>query len=226
MIRLLSTITLLFAMGCAGNGQRTAEGPSHPPMTESGPRRVVLGPGDDIEVKFYYTPELNVRQQVRPDGRISLSLIGEADVMGFTPGNLRDELLELYDPHLRDPDITVIVHGLVNQRVFVGGAVVTAGMIEMPGELTVLEAIAQSGGFDYETGDPEHIIVIRREYSQWYGYEVDLSGTIVGEPGTPVFLQPRDVVWVSHTPISDVNLFIEQHINRIIPRIFYRYNLN
>ncbi len=54
---------------------------------------VVLAPGDEVEVKFYYTPELDVRQVVRPDGNLSLLLIGEIKAEGKTPGLLTDELV-------------------------------------------------------------------------------------------------------------------------------------
>ena len=47
---------------------------------------VVLGPGDALEVKFFFTPELVVSQVVRPDGKIALQLVGEVMVQGRTPG--------------------------------------------------------------------------------------------------------------------------------------------
>ena len=58
------------------------------------PPQVNLQPGDEVEVKFYYTPELDITQMVRPDGNIALQLIGEVVVQGKTPGELREELLD------------------------------------------------------------------------------------------------------------------------------------
>ena len=56
---------------------------------------VALMPGDAIEVKFFNTPDLNESQTVRPDGKIALQLIGEIEVKGKSPVELRDDLLEL-----------------------------------------------------------------------------------------------------------------------------------
>jgi len=60
---------------------------SYPTASETNvvsPPRVALAPGDTVEIKFYYTPELNVTQTVRPDGKIALQLIGEVEVEGRT----------------------------------------------------------------------------------------------------------------------------------------------
>ena len=103
------------------------------------PSPVTLAPGDVIEIKFFYTPELNEIQTVRPDGKLALQLVGEVEVQGKTPAELREELLRLYASQLKDPEIAVMSRLLQNRRVFVGGQVNAPGVIPMPGELTLLE---------------------------------------------------------------------------------------
>jgi polysaccharide export outer membrane protein len=183
---------------------------------ERGPH-LALEPGDIVEVKFYYTPELDVTQMVRPDGKIALQLIGEIDVQGKSPAQVQDEVLRLYEPHLKAPEITVVVRSFYNRRVFVGGAVLTPGTIQIPAKTTVLEAIMQAGGFDMLEARVRNVIVIRHKNGERYVYKVDLGDAIKGKETRPFFLEPEDIIYVPRTKIVEINQWIDQHINKIIP---------
>jgi protein involved in polysaccharide export with SLBB domain len=183
-----------------------------------------MGPGDALEVKFFFTPELDVSQVVRPDGKISLQLIGEVTAQGKTPGQLKDELLQLYAQHLKDPQILVLVRSLYDRRVFVGGQVFNPGVVEMPAEMTVTEAIMQAGGFDMRQAEVESVLVIRHEGHRWKGYKVNLRPTIEGTGTECFFLQPKDIVHVPRTEIAKTGQWVEQHINRLIPRVPFYFN--
>jgi len=180
---------------------------------------VVLKSGDEIEVKFYYTPELDITQTVRPDGKISLQLIGEIDVRGKSPSGLRKELLKLYMPHLKKPEIAVIVRFMVSRRVYVGGQVITPGVIDMPAEIDVLEAIMESGGFILPEAEFKNVIVIRHLDGQRYAYSVDLGDALKGKGSQPFYLQPQDIVYVPRTKITRAGQWVDQHINKILPEI-------
>jgi len=183
---------------------------------------VALRSGDEIELKFYYTPELDITQTVRPDGKISLQLIGEIDVLGKGPSELREELLKLYIPHLKKPEIAVIVRSLLNRRVYVGGQVTTPGVIEMLGEIDVLEAIMEAGGFLLPEAEFRNVIVIRHKEGQRYAYSVNLEDSLKGKGSQPFYLQPRDIVYVPRTKITKVGQWVDQHINKLMPDIgFY-----
>ena len=186
--------------------------------------QVNLEPGDEVEVIFYYTPELNITQMVRPDGKIALQLIGEVDVHGKTPGELRKELLGLYAPHLKNPEVAVIMRTLRNRRVFVGGQVVTPGVIEMPGKTDVLEAVMQAGGFILPLAEVKNVIVIRHKDEQRYAYSVNLAPALKGKASKPFFLRPQDIVYVPRTKITKVGQWVDQHINSLMPEtgFFFR----
>ena len=210
---LLSSALLFSLLGCQST--------SYPPPPEqefSFPSRVGLGAGDVIEVKFFRTPELNELQTVRPDNKISLQLIGEIDVEGKSPAELRRELIELYDPILHSPDITVLLRSFESQKVFVGGQVNTPGRIALNGSVTALEAIMEAGGFNMLLAEPSNVIVIRNRGSQRYGYSLDLRSALNGEPRQPFYLEPRDIIYVPRTNISKLTQWIDQHINQIIPQ--------
>jgi len=187
--------------------------------------RVDLVPGDVIEVKFFYTPELNVTQTVRPDGKIALQLVGEVKAQGKSPAELRDELLKLFTPHLKASEITVIVRSFRDRRVFVGGQVMTPGIVQMPGKMTVLEAIMEVGGFDLREAEVRNVVVIRHKGGQRYGYALNLKASLAGEETQPFFLEPKDIVYVPRTKIARVNQWIDQHINKLIPRTGFIYSI-
>ncbi len=194
-----------------------------PPMTSAPdsnikPLEVNLGPGDEIEVKFFNVPELNELQTVRPDGRISLQLVGEVWVEGSTPDELRGELVRLYTPQLKKPEITVIVRSLRSNRVFVGGEVNSPGMIEMPGRMNVLDAVMQAGGFNMKTAQIKNVVIIRHKNGHRYGGSLDFRPMLEGKEGPAFYLEPYDIVYVPRTAIVRVAQWIDQHINQMVPQ--------
>jgi protein involved in polysaccharide export with SLBB domain len=194
---------------------------SYPPPSETVKEvrsELSLTAGDTVEVKFYYTPELNEVQTVRPDGKIALQLVGEVPAEGLSPAALRSKLLELYEPHLEEPEITVLVRSFQNRRIFVSGQVIRPGIVEMPGRMTLLDAIVQSGGFDMQEAEPRSVVVIRHRQGQRYGCAINLLPALEGDESRPFYLEPQDIVYVPRTQIAKVGQWIDQHINRIIPQ--------
>jgi polysaccharide export outer membrane protein len=193
--------------------------------------KTVLAAGDAIEVKFYYTPDLDVNQVVRPDGYISMQLLGEVKAAGKTPSDLEGELTAQYGWHLKNPRISVIVRSLINRRVYVSGQVAKPGMVLMPGPMTVMEAIAEVGGVTHGSAKAENVLVIRYEGRQRRVFEVDMKSVFKLDPKkgkkevavdlTPFDLQPKDVVYVPETKIVQVDRWVDQHINQILPRFLY-----
>lgn len=217
--RLASLVLGLAALsvlaGCQSASSKTTRFDGGQPfVTES----LALSPGDEVDVRFYYTPELNVTQTVRPDGKIMLQLIGEVEARGKSPDELRAELLQRYGPQLKEPDITVLTRSLYTRRVYVGGQVMSPGVVNMPSQMTVLEAIMQSGGFRLPDAEVRNVVVIRHEDDQRYGYSVDVKLALEGQEAKPFYLQPMDIVHVPRTQITKVGQWVDQHINRLIPQ--------
>ncbi len=205
-----------------GQQVRLPSGPALPvrtaqPTKAAPDSQTVFEPGDVIEVRFFYTPELNVTQTVRPDGMISLQLIPDVTAQGKTVTELRDELMKLYDPHLKAPEISVVARSYYNQRVFVGGQVLRPGVVQMPGKMTALEAIMEVGGFDLRAAERKTVLVIRYAKGRRYAYKLDLNKATAGKETEPFYLQPKDIVHVPRTKIAKLNQWIDQHINKIIP---------
>lgn len=183
-----------------------------------------LAAGDSIEIKFYYAPELNETQTVRPDGMVSLELVGEVKAAGRTPAELAAHLGRVYATQLINPSAVVIVRSFGERRVLVAGAVTNPGPVEMPGRMTALEAVMLAGGFDAETAETRSVLVVRRGADGVYrGARLDLKRAIDGAPAQAVHLRPRDIVYVPRTRIVKVNQWISQHINGLIPRLGLTY---
>jgi protein involved in polysaccharide export with SLBB domain len=178
---------------------------------------ITLEPGDVIEIKFSHVPQLNTTQIVRSDGRISLQLIPEVTAQGKTAAELRRELIRLYDPHLRAPEISVTARSLYNRSVFVGGRIPQPGVVEMTGLMTALEAIMEVGGFGKKAAERKNVIVIRYSGGRRYAYKLDLTKAIAGKKTKPFYLKPKDIVHVPGTTTAELNQWIDQHIDKIIP---------
>lgn len=180
---------------------------------------VRLRSGDVIEIKFAYAAQFDQTETVRPDGKIELPLAGEVVVQGKTPAQLREELMKRYSVQLKHPQLAVIVRGLYERRVYVGGEVKKPGPVLMPGEMTALEAVMDAGGLNRETAEAGNIVVVRNIDGNMIGMSVDLRGALKGEKTTPFYLEPRDIVYVPRTRIANLDLWIEQHLWKLLPPI-------
>lgn len=180
--------------------------------------------GDELAIKFFYSPELNEDVAVRPDGRISLPLVEEIKVAGKTPEELSDFLEILYADELKLPVITVIVRTFSAQKVYVSGEVNRPKMMELTSITTVMQAIADAGGMK-DTAYPDDIILIRKQQnSSPVAVSLNISKVLNGtDTSQDAILKPYDIVYVPKSPIAKVDLWVDQYIRRLIPMEF-RYN--
>jgi polysaccharide export outer membrane protein len=214
----LCILSTVLAWGILPGCRSSVGGQMPSPTGPSEPLRVTLAAGDVVDVRFFYTPELNITQTVRPDGKISLQLIGEVQAQGKSPEELRAELLQLYQSHLKEPDVAVIVQSFYSRRVFVGGQVLKPGTLPMPGQLTALEAIMEAGGFMLPQAEVGSVVILRQRDDVRCGYCINLKPALKGGQVNPFYLEPQDVVYVPQTPITQIGQWIDQHINNIIPK--------
>lgn len=176
-----------------------------------------LNPGDIIDVKFFYNPELNETIMVRPDGKISLQLANEVMAAGLTPEELRKALGTRYAKEINRPEISVIVRSFSMQRVYVDGEVFRPGMLPLAGPVTIHQAITAAGGFR-ETARRTDVIVIRQVQGKPVPLKVNMEDVLKNEdPSQDVLLAPFDIVYVPRSNIAEVNKFVDLYIRRNIP---------
>lgn len=171
-----------------------------------------IQPGDQLEIKFFFNPELNETVLVRSDGKISLQLIDDIQATGLTPAQLDEELTRLYAQELQKPVITVLVRASTGHRIYVGGEVGTPGLLSLVPGMTALQAVINAGGFR-ETARPGAVIVIRKgSDNRAIPMRVDLDpSSAEGD----ISLEPSDIVYVPKTFIAAANLFVNQYIERL-----------
>lgn len=177
-----------------------------------------IRPGDELDIKFFYNPELNERMTVRPDGRIALQLIPEVAVAGLTSATLARKLEEMYGEQLAEPRVSVLVRSFTAQRVFVDGEVRQPSMVQLTGSLTLAQAIAQAGGLK-ETANIKQILVLRHAGKpSRVALTYDLAALRKSRaPAEDPTLQPEDIVFVSASRITNVNLWVDHYLRRNIP---------
>jgi polysaccharide export outer membrane protein len=210
MTRCLGLLLLLAA--CA------APAASPPPPPAAVPAEYRLQPGDEIEVLFDDVPDLNLRQAIRSDGRISMPLVPDLDAAGRGVAELRRALVDAYRGQLVHPDITVVLRHAGGNRVFVGGEVNLQGAEPLDAPLTAARAIILAQGLK-PTADASQVLLIRTDAAgRSVGRTLDLSRVLDGDPqGADVALQPFDVVFVPTSPIARIDRFVDQYIRQILP---------
>jgi polysaccharide export outer membrane protein len=156
---------------------------------------IVLREGDVLKISFPGAPNLDTSQQIRRDGKIVLSLVGEVTAVGMTPAELEKEIIKLYSSQLVSKEVTVTVVSS-SFPVFVTGAVIRPGKILSDHPITVLEAIMEAGGFDYTKANLGDVRVIRNEDGRVKNYTLNLKLALQGKQSEPFYLKPSDIVYV------------------------------
>lgn len=218
-LALFSLVGLLILSGCSAVSPLAINftPDTLPPEEANAEYRIALG--DELEVKFFYNPELNEAVTVRPDGRVSLSLVHEFVAAGRTPSELTEELTNRYAQEFDDPELTVIVRSFNAHRAYVTGEVNEPGEILLDTRLTALQAIARAGDF-LPTARRRQVLIIRRDpYAPAPRVVVlDLSGVQNGIGLLEdITLMPYDLVHIPRTNIADVNQFVDQYVRQVIP---------
>ena len=161
------------------------------------PRHVILASGDVVKLTFSAAPELNQSQKVRVDGKLSLPLVGEVDAAGKTVGQLQGELIQLYKPQLKTPEVTVSLEASLT-TVVVSGAVNKPGKIAFERPTTVFQAIMEAGG-PSEFGTLKHVRLIRTVNGVQKSQVMNVHDTLIGQGTKPFYVRDGDVIYVPQT---------------------------
>jgi polysaccharide export outer membrane protein len=153
----------LAPLGCASTPKYTWVDALPPAETGSG--QYVVREGDLLDIRVYNEPTISTRARVRGDGKITVSLIGDVDAVGKTPGALGQEIQARLQTFLNAPSVTVAVDEQQPLSVTVMGEVAHSGIFTLPPNSGVLQALASAGGLG-EYADDESIYVVRKSPPQ------------------------------------------------------------
>jgi polysaccharide biosynthesis/export protein len=159
-----------------------------------------IGVDDMVQVSVWRNPELGITAPVRPDGKISVPLVGDIVAGGKTPDAVAKELQEKLGAYVREPQVTVILTELRSHeylsRVRVTGAVRTPVSIPYRQGMTVLDAVLAAGGVT-EFAAPDRSSLHRRSGENAQAYGVQLGNILEdGDLSTNYKVAPGDVITV------------------------------
>jgi polysaccharide export outer membrane protein len=159
-----------------------------------------IGVDDRIQVTVWRNPELSVNVPVRPDGKISVPLIGDVQAGGNTAEEVSRLIKTKLSMYIREPSVTVIVTELRSHeflsRIRVTGAVRTPRSIPHRPGMTVLDAVLEAGGVN-DFAAPSRTKVYRKTKDKTDIYDIDLNDILLkGNLTTNVDLLPGDIVTV------------------------------
>jgi polysaccharide export outer membrane protein len=186
------TLGALLIVGCAYAAEQEplprASAPQ--PATES----FRLGPEDVIDVFVWKEPELSTTATVRPDGRVTLPLVGDIVAAGKTSDELQREIAEGLRKFVEMPTVTVMVKQINSAQISVLGEVKKPGRYRIAQQATVLDAIALGGGFT-EFAHRNDIVVLRNTQFGVRRIHIDFRD-LVAYGAKPLQLEPGDTVYV------------------------------
>ncbi|HEV3113798.1 MAG TPA: polysaccharide biosynthesis/export family protein [Candidatus Binataceae bacterium] len=180
----------------------------------------IIRPGDQLQLDFYLNPEFNRDVTVRPDGAISLDLVGSIPAADKTPEQLAAALNQAYSRELRNPGVSVRLKASPSWRVYVQGQVAHAGAFSLQPGMTAMQAIADAGGFTDSAGPGQAVLIRRDACGNAQGMTVNLRAADGGGSGNnieDVALMPSDVLVVPRSAIANVDLFVKQYFKDLIP---------
>ena len=153
-----------------------------------------LGAGDKLRIEVFKDAQLSQSVQIRPDGKITLPLIGDIEATERTPLELRDEITKALREFMTNPVVTVIVQEALSSQVFVTGEVAKSGPVPVHGPLNILQAIAIAGGVN-EWANKKNVRVLRQGPSGMQTILFNYQDALKGEV-RPIYLKAGDTVVV------------------------------
>jgi polysaccharide export outer membrane protein len=191
-IRRIAAVLLALAAGPAFSVVQGATRAEQDP-----PNAYAIGAGDVLEISVWKNPELTVTVPVRPDGRISVPLLGDVQAAGMTPLALKATLTDGYKEYVTAPGVSVVVKEIHSRKVFVTGEVAHPGVFDLQERTKLMQALALAGGLTpYAKG---RVIVLRdnRDGKEDRRYEFDLGAIISGKRTQDnILLIPGDTLFV------------------------------
>lgn len=160
------------------------------------PPEYVIGPEDVLGINFWRDTDMTGDVTVRPDGRVTLPLIGDLSAAGLTPEQFKEVVHKAASKLIADPSVTVIVRQINSRKVFITGQVTTPGAYPLTSQRTVMQLIALAGGLT-EYADKKDITIMRVENGQTRSFRFNYSDVSKGKNlAQNIVLAPGDTVVV------------------------------
>ena len=175
-------------VGGLGPGARAAPGEADLAYT--------VGIGDVLLISVWQNPDLSVTVPVRPDGNISVPLVGDVDVVGKTPMVVRGQLIERYKEFVTTPVVSVVVNEVNSREVFILGEIQSAGVYQLLRPTRLMQLVAMAGGLT-EFAKKDEIVLLREQESGPVRRVISFKDIQSGRRlEDNIFVQPGDTIIV------------------------------
>ena len=174
-----------------------------------------IAAGDVLNIRFFYSPELNKTVKVRDDGKMSLDLFQGIPVAGETVDELQRQLTALFSTEFTNPAVTVDIDSRATASAYVTGEVMTPGPKEIRGKMTVGAVLAMSQ-VNQKTAKSHSIFLMRNSGERKYSvYQLDAS--LPNGTGNGVQILAGDILFVPRKGIVKTGDAIEQYVKNLLP---------
>ena len=188
-----------------------------PTFSERYPR-YQLRAGDEFDLNFELTPELNQTITVQPDGYITLRQVGDVYVNGSTVPVVTERISAKYSQILSDPKISMVLKDFEKPYFIADGQVTHPGKYDLRGDTTVVQAVAIAGGF---TNAAKHsqVVLFRRVNDQWVEAKLLNVKDMMNSHNLSedLHLKPGDMFFVPKNRISKIQQFLPSYGLSLMP---------
>jgi polysaccharide biosynthesis/export protein len=189
----LAASVLGLALPTAATAQGLATTPATTTAAPTADYRLVAG--DKLRIEVYKDAQLSQSAQIRPDGKITMPLIGDITAVNKTTTELRQTITESLKEYMNNPSVTIIVVETVVPTAYVMGEVRSPGAVPLQGEMSVLQALALSGGLT-EFAKSGDIRVLRKTTAGVETLSFRYKDAVKGTAQAQMYLRPGDTVIV------------------------------
>jgi polysaccharide export outer membrane protein len=165
------------------------------PPTEDISANYLIGPSDSLTVTVWKEIAMSGTFLVRPDGKISMALLGDVQAAGLSPLQLGDEIKGKLKKFIQDPNVTVRIDQIHSKIVYLLGEVGKKGPLEMTPGMTLLQAISSAGGVT-EYANKKKMYILRTEGGKQSKIPVHYKEALKGDESFNVVLKPSDTIVV------------------------------
>ena len=155
----------------------------------------VIGASDVLSITVWKEPTLTSSMLVRPDGMISMPLLGDVQASGLTPEQLADQISTKLKKFVQDPNVSVLVSQIHSKVVYLLGEVAKKGPVDMTPGMTLLQAVSSAGGLtDY--ANTKKMYILRDEAGKHERIPLQYKQALKGDSSLDLPLKPGDTIVV------------------------------
>ena len=194
----LPMLILAFVVGSGIPFPQSAIAESAKPSATLETGGYLIGAEDILDISVWKNEDLSRVVSVRPDGMISLPLLGDIKAAGLVPDELRKVIVEKLNKFQKSAEVAVIVQAVNSRRIYILGNIAAPGIYPIMSRTTILQAIATAGGFNQFAAKNKLVLIreigngkrtkIRIRFGDIVNYKKEKDSNLVLMPGDTIFV--------------------------------------